>query len=260
MKKNLLFLILCVTFVSCKKDKGFSFEEKVYQKILLETCIEENCTEIKITTPEITPLESEAASKINLNNLHIINEIFSFDNMSNEVTSYNQIVDSFIAEYTNMAKKFPKKGMPWQGTATNTITFYSDELLSFSLLYYTFTGGAHGYEGEKAIHYNPTTGEQYTNEQLFKDWDGFKTIVEAKLRNIKELKKTESISSQELLFDEDEFKMPENIFFYEDSVVAFYNSYDITAFSDDPISISFTKEEVTPYLKLPLIQRINTNK
>ncbi|MDM1396746.1 DUF4163 domain-containing protein [Myroides odoratimimus] len=253
MKKSLLFLCLFITFISCKKDKEFSFEEKVYQKILLESCIEDDCTEVKINTAEIIDPVNDITTKINQNNLVIINDILSFDENPHDVSSYDEIVSSFINSFTEMAKKFPKDSFPWKGTTQNTVTFYNNHLLSFAIEYYTFTGGAHGYKGEKAVHYNPLTGEQYNNQELFKDWEGFSKLLESKLREQRGIDKEDNINSHGLLFDEDVFKMPENIFFYEESVIAYYNSYDITAFSDEPVRITFSKEEIEPFLNFLLI-------
>ncbi|MCC9042290.1 DUF4163 domain-containing protein [Myroides sp. M-43] len=248
MKKILLILFLSIAITSCKKDKNFSFEEKVYQKILLETCIDEDCTEIKITTAEITnPLE-DISNKINTNNLIIINDILSFEDEKKPASNYDNIVASFTNAYTDMVKKFPKATIPWQATANSIVTFYGDNLLSFSLDYYIFTGGANGFKGEKTIHYNPITGDQYTNQQLFKNYKGFEELVITKLKK------------NQVEVNRSTFELPENIFVYDDGLVLNFNTADLNALSSKLITLTFTKEEINPYLSFDLIPKANTNK
>lgn len=260
MKKTLLILFLSITVISCKKDKSFSFEEKVYQKLLLDTCIEDDCTEIKITTAEITQPTDEISAKINQNNLAIITDLLSFEDEKKGPTSYDDIVQSFVNAYTAMVAQFPKATIPWQATADNTITFYNDNLLSFSLDYYVFTGGANGFKGEKAIHYNPVTGEQYTNEQLFKNYNGFKQLIISKLKGSKSIDKGDTIQKDEIAFDESSFQLPEDIFIYEDSIALNFNSNELGALANKVITITLTKEEVAPYLSFDLTPKPNTNK
>ncbi|MGL4584210.1 MAG: PdaC/SigV domain-containing protein [Flavobacterium sp.] len=260
MKKILLFILLYAVFTSCKNDKEFSFEEKTYQKILLETCVEDNCTEIKIITAEITTPQDEVSTKINNNNLVIINDLLSFEDEKKEATTYDDIVISFTNAYTALVKQFPKATIPWQATATNTVTFYSDNLLSYSLEYYLFTGGANGFNGEKAIHYNPKTGEQYTNEQLFKNYTEFKQVVLNKLKEANKSDKTSTTKHNGVDLDENSFSLPENIFIYEDSLVLNFTNSELGAMSNKDISVSFTKEEITPYLNFDLVPKANTNK
>ncbi|MDM1347146.1 DUF4163 domain-containing protein [Myroides marinus] len=260
MKKTLLILFLSMAVISCKKDKSFSFEEKVYQKLLLETCVEDDCTEIKITTAEIIKPTDEISTKINQNNLAIITDILSFEDEKKTATTYDDIVQSFINAYTALVAKYPKATIPWQATADNVVTFYNDNLLSFTLDYYMSTGGASGFKGEKAIHYNPTTGEQYTNEQLFKNYNDFKQLVITKLKGSKSIDKGDTIQKDELAFDESSFQLPEDIFIYEDSIVLNFNSSELGALANKVITITLTKEEVAPYLSFDLTPKPNTNK
>ncbi|MDR0194213.1 MAG: DUF4163 domain-containing protein [Myroides sp.] len=260
MKKTLLILFLSMAVISCKKDKSFSFEEKVYQKLLLETCVEDDCTEIKITTAEIIKPTDVISTKINQNNLAIITDILSFEDEKKTATTYDDIVQSFINAYTALVAKYPKTTIPWQATADNVVTFYNDNLLSFTLDYYMATGGASGFKGEKAIHYNPTTGEQYTNEQLFKNYNDFKQLVITKLKGSKSIDKGDTIQKDELVFDESSFQLPEDIFIYEDSIVLNFNSSELGALANKIITITLTKEEVAPYLSFDLTPKPNTNK
>lgn len=260
MKKTLLFFLLCTAFISCKDNKGFSFEEKTYQKILLETCVEDDCTEIKIVTAEIITPQDEVSAKINNNNLVIINDILSFDDDKKEATTYDDIVISFTNAYTALVKQFPKATIPWQATANNTVTFYNDNLLSYSLDYYIFTGGANGFNGEKAIHYNPKTGEQYTNEQLFKNYTEFKQVVLNKLKEATKSDKASTTKSNVVDLDKNSFSLPENIFIYEDSVVLNFTNSELGAMSNKDVALNFTKEEIAPYLNFDLVPKANTNK
>ncbi len=252
MKKLIYLLLLPIVLVSCKKNANFSFEEKEFSSTSELNCTPDNCTNITINTALITSPNNQETQLINSSNIALINELLPFTDNEAEVDQYEEITATFIEAYEEMAKKFPTDAFPWKATVTNNITFYNQDLISFAIEYYTYSGGAHGFKGVKAVHYNPKNGHIYSNEELFSNWSAFQNLVETKLRAKK------SINQNDLLFDEDQFKMPENIFIYEDSIVAYYNSFDITAFSDEPVRIDIPKEEANTFLKIKL-EPITTN-
>lgn len=258
MKKLIYLLLLPIVLVSCKNNSTFSFEEKEFSSTSEVNCTSENCTQITINTALITSPDNQKTQLINSSNIALINELLPFTDNEAEVDQYEEITASFIDAYEEMAKKFPSDAFPWKATVTNNITFYNQDLISFAIEYYTYSGGAHGFKGEKAVHYNPKTGHIYSNEELFSDWNAFQHLVETKLRVKKGINPNDNISQNGLLFDEDQFKMPENIFIYEDSIVAYYNSFDITAFSDEPVRIDIPKNEANNFLKIKL-EPITTN-
>lgn len=258
MKKLIYLLLLPIVLVSCKKTTLFSFEEKEFSSTSVINCSPDNCTQITIKTAIITSPNNQEAQLINSSNIALINELLPFTDNEAEVDQYEEITSTFIGAYEEIAKKFPSDAFPWKATVTNNITFYNQDLISFAIEYYTYSGGAHGFKGEKAVHYNPKTGYIYTNEELFSNWNAFQHLVETKLRAKKGINPNDSISQNELLFDDGQFKMPENIFIYEDSIVAYYNSFDITAFSDEPVRIDISKEEAITFLKIKL-EPITTN-
>ncbi|TDS58187.1 DUF4163 domain-containing protein [Myroides indicus] len=246
MKKTLYVCLSLLLLVGCKKKiaepVSFEFELQEFHKKSDVNCFEGDCTEVNISIPVIVSPTSDIAQKINQNNLNVIHDIVSFDESHSNAKNYGEVVDSFINSYEKMTAEFPDENIPWKADVSGEITYSNDDLLTFAVEYYTFAGGAHGFKSEKAIHYNPKTGEIYRTEDLIKDWKGLQKIITKHLN-------PDDIS----IYDENnQLIYPESIFFYDNSIVALYNSFDVTAFVDGPIKVEMSKEEAAPFFKINL--------
>lgn len=252
MKKLIYLLLIPILLGSCTKNVNFAFEEQEFNGKSSLNCTTDNCTEITINAAIIVSPNNTASQLINQNNISLINELLPFTDSGTNVDQYDEITNTFINAYEEIAQKFPTDAFPWKASVSNNVTFYNQELISFAIEYYTYSGGAHGFKGEKAVHYNPKNGHLYTNEELFADWQGFQHLVKTQLRSKIGNEQDNIIDQDSLLFDDDQFKMPEDIFFYEDSIVAYYNSFDISAFSDEPVKIEIPKTQADTFLKIKL--------
>ncbi|MEC4115724.1 PdaC/SigV domain-containing protein [Myroides phaeus] len=253
MKKLIYTLLIAIVLGSCTKNTNFAFEEREFSRKSSLNCTTENCTEITINAAIIVSPDNSASQLINKSNIALINELLPFTDSGANADQYEEITNTFIYAYEEIAQKFPTDAFPWKATVSNNITFYNHELISFAVEYYTYSGGAHGFKGEKAIHYNPNNGQVYTNEELFSDWPGFQQLVKSQLRSKIGSDQYEVIDQDSILFDDDQFKMPEDIFIYEDSIIAYYNSFDISAFSDEPVKIEIPKTQADTFLKIKLV-------
>lgn len=247
MKKIFCICLSFLIFAGCKKKTAeepvpFEFELKEFHQKSAINCSDGNCTEISISIPLIINPDNTVTQKINQSNLNAVHEIVSFDENRSAAKNYEEVVYSFIESYEKMVAEYPDENMPWKADIKGDISFSNDDLLSFTVEYYTFSGGAHGFKSEKAINYNPKTGEAYQTKDLIKDWDGLQKIISKHLN-------PDDIS----IYDENnQLIYPESIFFYNDSVVALYNSFDVTTFIDGPVKVEMNKTDAAPFFKVNL--------
>ena len=59
-----------------------------------------------------------------------------------------------------------------------------------------------------------------------------------------------SINSKDVLFENDKFILPQNIFFKEDGLLLYYNPYEIGSFADGTKELLISYTEAEPYLKV----------
>ena len=147
-----------------------------------------------------------------------------------------------------MHKKFPHDTFGWEGKITGNVEFESEQILNIKIDHYTFTGGAHGYQGFRSILFNSKTGKIIFNDQLFKNENEFKAFAEKEFRLKYQIPKNANINATGLMFENDKFQLPQNIFYTSAGLLLYYNSYEAASYADGPKEIVFPYEKVSKYL------------
>lgn len=250
MKSISILLLSLILFVSCEKKHGFQFEVQHFEKKSTLPCEAPNCTRVKIDMPIARHSNAAIADSVNRHLLHTVSEIVSFDSDHKQVKDYASLADSFIESYDELKKEYPKEGMPWEARIKGSISYSSSELLSVQVEHYTFSGGAHGYEGVRVLNFNPQTGTLYNHAALFKDLPGFSALVESKLRAAWKVPEGQDINSTGMMFEDHRFVLPETLLFTESQLIAYYNTYEIASYADGPTQLAFTYAEIAEFLQI----------
>ena len=122
--------------------------------------------------------------------------------------------------------------------------------MNIEIKHYTYTGGAHGYQGLRSLLFDPNTGKYIPNSQLFKDPNAFKAFAEKKFRAKYKIPETTSINATGLMFEDEKFYLPQNIFYTDKGLLLYYNSYEAASYADGPKEILLPYKEVNDYLLL----------
>jgi len=243
--KNYIFIIfLCLIFTSCKKE--LSFENETFEEKSTIPCKSE-CPEIKIEIPVAKNIKVISDS-INKKVFSVIKEIVFFGEDSTKVNDYKSLSKSFIASYEEMRQKFPNDTFGWEAKIIGNIEFQSDAILNLKIDHYTFTGGAHGYQGYRSLLFNAKTGKAILNNQLFKNEKEFKAFAEKAFRSKYKIPAEANINATGLMFENDKFQLPQNIFYTSEGLLLYYNSYEAASYADGPKEILFSYDEVNKYL------------
>ena len=149
-----------------------------------------------------------------------------------------------------MKKKHPEDMIGWEGRVKGSIDYRSDSLLNVKLNHYTFTGGAHGFEANRSLLFNLITGRTLTYNDVFKDVSAFTAFAETKFREKYNIPQGESINSKGLMFPDDSFVLPENIFYKEDGLLLYYHAYEIASYADQPKELFLPYDEINSFLKI----------
>ncbi|OXA99453.1 DUF3298 and DUF4163 domain-containing protein [Flavobacterium pectinovorum] len=245
MKQYSFLVFLFLLFTSC--NKGLSFENETFEKKSTIPC--------KIDFPQITidiPIAKNipvVADSINKKLFLVIKEIVYFGEEPLKLNDYNTLATSFIASYEEMHEKFPNETFGWEGKIKGNIEFESDQIINIKLDHYTFTGGAHGYQGYRSLLFNPKTGKTIFNDQIFKNEKEFKAFAEKEFRKKYKIPSKSNINATGLMFENDKFHLPQNIFYTEEGLLLYYNSYEAASYADGPKEILFPYDKVSKYLK-----------
>lgn len=239
----LVFLLLLLT--SCSKE--LSFENEIFEKESVIPC-KKDCPKIILDVPLAKNLPIVADS-INKKILNVIKEIVYFGEKPSDAKDYTSLADSFIASYEEMHKKFPGETYGWEAKVKGNVEYQSDQILNIRIDHYTFTGGAHGYQGFRSLLFNPETGKTILNHQIFKSEKEFEAFAEKEFRNKYKIPSKSNINSTGLMFENDKFQLPQNIFYTDEGLLLYYNSYEAASYADGPKEILFPYNKIIKYLK-----------
>lgn len=244
MKHFTLLAMLLLLFSSCTKE--LSLENETFVKTTTLPC-KSDCPKISIDIPVAKNIPIVADS-INKKILLTLKEIVYFGEKPNEVKDYNSLAESFIAAYEEMHKKFPEETFGWEAKIVGSIEHQSHEILNIKINHYSFTGGAHGYQGYRSLVFNPKTGKSISNDQLFKNAKDFKTFAEKEFRFKYKIPEKSNINATGLMFENDKFQLPQNIFFTEEGLLLYYNSYEAASYADGQKELFFPYNQINKYL------------
>lgn len=244
MNKFFTLAILVLFLSSCKNE--LTFKEAHFEKKSSLPC-EENCPLVILTVPvaENVPI---VADSINKKIFSVVREIIYFGEKPYPSTDYQGLLDSFIGSYDEMKTKYPKDTFGWEGKIEGKVAYESDSILNIKIKHYTFTGGAHGYEGIRSLLFDPKTGKNIPNEFLFRDLNKFRAFAETKFRAKYKIPTEQNINATGLMFEEDVFELPLSIFYTEKGLLLYYNTYEVASYADGPKELLLTYKELKPYL------------
>ena len=257
MNRYLTLLLALLLFTACGEEKKetsqaeepeLSFTSKNYYKKTTLPC-SDPCANVRIDVPvaEGVPV---VADSINKKIFRTVKSIIFFGEKPYTADNYEDLMASFIGSYEELKKDFPEDMMGWEGRVKGTIDYRSDSILNIKLNHYTFTGGAHGYEGNRSLLFNLNTGKSLHYNAIFKDVRAFTTFAETKFREKYSIPAGKSINSTGLMFPDDAFILPQNIFFKEDGLLLYYNAYEIASYAEQQKELFLPYEDINSFLKL----------
>lgn len=249
MKKLLLPLVITVLLVSCKKEIAETeFEDFAVEQVSEKDCQpeEENCTFIGIHTPLAKP-NTAHHSVINDKIEDHINILIDYQDEQG-FQSLEALAQRFIDDYEASAIEFPEHNIPWEASVEGKLIHQSPEIISIEYQLSLFTGGAHGYSSVSYLNFDPGTGEQLYNGDLFTP--EFKSYAEDLFRKKNNIPKEQAINSTGFFFEEDKFQLPQNVGFLKNKIVLRYNPYEVASFAEGGIDLEIPIKDARPFIKI----------
>ena len=248
MKKILSIFAFAAILISCEGDKQLEFTTETYTEKSTLPC-SEKCPEVEVKVP-IAKNVPIVADSINNRVFAVVREIIYFGEKPYTSKEYKGLLQSFISSYDEMKTEFPKDSFGWEGKVTGSIAYETENVLNIKIDHYTYTGGAHGYQGIRSLIFNPKTGKIITNEGLFNNVNAFTKFAEQKFRTAYKIPENDAINSTGLMFEDEKFALPMTMIFNKTGLLLYYNSYEAASYADGPKEIQLTFAELEPYLKV----------
>ncbi|WP_024614909.1 DUF3298 and DUF4163 domain-containing protein [Clostridium sp. Ade.TY] len=180
-------------------------------KFIIENKINENneCIEVNVSYPQLIP-----------NTLKLIN---------NEIKWWT---DNWINDVKSILEDYKKSGyicnMKYELFSKFFVTLERDDLLSFYIDYYQFTGGAHGLTTRRAYTLDVKNGNKLKIKNLFKNGYDYKSFID------KEIKKQVDANKEKYFEGLEGFNgINDEVKFYinGDNLVIYYGQYEIAPYA-----------------------------
>lgn len=262
MKRCLTLALTLLLLAGCKDDKkettvtkspaetaALSFEQKTHAK--KSTICKKECTYVEIKVPEAVNGDKAVADSINQALFRVARSIVYFGEKPTNAKNYDELTSMFIKSYEDLAKKYPEEAAwAWEAKINTTKEYQSDNIINFKVNNYMFTGGAHGYEGNRSVIIDAKTGKTLKRSDILKDEKGFAAFAEKKFRTQFNIPAGKAINSTGLMFENNRFALPQNVFYTDSGITLLYNPVEIASFADGAKEVKLTYAEAEPYLKV----------
>ena len=256
MKRILLFVTISFTFACCQKDKKeeteaktLEFHTKTYEKKTTLPCKAELCAEVTISVPEASNVPVVADS-INKKIFNTVRGIVYFGEKPSTGKTYEEIMTAFISSYDKIRNEYPDERPGWEAQITAKVDYTSENILNITLNNYTYTGGAHGYEGNRSLIFDKKTGKSLERNDILRDTVNFKILAEKKFREKYKVPAGKPINSTGLMFIKDVFELPQTFFYTNKGLVLYYNTYEIASYVEGPKDLLIPYAEAEKFLKI----------
>jgi hypothetical protein len=247
MKKFVICFAFGLLLVSCAAEELIFTDKTFVKKSALAG--KGNSTSVKVTVP-IAGNMKIISDSINNKVFSVAKEIIYFGEKPYTSKDYDGLLSSFIGSYEQLFKEFPDYNIPWEASIDGKVIHQTDEILNIEIKHYSFTGGAHGYGGLRSILIDPNTGKYIPNAALFNDLKAFEKLAEEKFRIQFKIPTKDPINSTGMMFENEKFHLPNNIFYTEKGLLLYYNQYEIASYAEGPIELLFPYTEIENLLKL----------
>lgn len=243
MKFNhlLAFVVVSSLVFSCQTKKSeesqdpWAFETK---KIEQKTCIGEECVSVDISYPVFGDEKLQSLIE------RTIVQGMSFEEQP-ESLSLDSAVQGFMGKYIALKNEFPD-AISWEYSMEVRVSYQSDSLLSLTFDSFSFTGGAHPNSFRSYLNFEKKKGEGISNYAMILDEEALLAKAELVFRKYHEVKDGMRLKDDGRFFlnEKDEFFLPAAIGFEPDSLVLYYNSYEIGPYVMGPTELKLPLSEL----------------
>jgi len=247
VKKIALFICISTALFSCSKKENWTVEIQKHELKSSIACEENNCTYVSLSVPTIVTTNTDQ-NTINEKVFLVIKQHISFENSTEKINNYTELMTSFIDSYNDIKKAFPNEPLAWEALVNGSSETFDNKSINIVLNYFMFTGGAHGNEGIISLFFDLKNGNEIEQKNLFVDFEGFKKEAEKEFRIQNALDKEDKINKNGHRFTDNKFKLAENIIFTQNEIILHYNKYEIAPYSSGVTTITLPMKDCKKYL------------
>ena len=227
--------------MACQSDKTLEMHDREYTGAACESC-----PSVRVSIVEAmgnSPLDAS----INTAQREEIISLLDYD-QETDASNIEEAITTFQEGFRKMQEEFPEELTGWEAAVETEFGFSNAHVVSLKMKTYVFTGGAHGFPATRYLNFDHKTGKELDGVDLFKDPEAFAAFAESSFRQQYGIPSDAPINSTGFMFEDNLFKLPQNIGFENEGMVLHYNPYEAASYADGALILEFPYEEVRPFL------------
>jgi len=233
--------MLIVLMSACQTDKNLEMGSLEYTGAACESC-----PAVRISIPEVLG-KSKLATSVNTALREEIIELLDYAG-EQDARDIPGAIKAFQDGFRKMQEEFPEELTGWEASVKAFKSYEDSGLITLRMNTYLFTGGAHGYPSTRFLNFDKKTGKELEAPELFKDPEAFAEFAEAAFREQFDIPSGAPINSTGFMFEDNRFKLPQNIGLTTEGLVLHYNPYEAASFADGDLVLEFPLEAIRPFL------------
>ena len=209
----------------------------------------DSCAKITLDFPEFTGGGNTQTVKA-LND-HIVNLLLNAALSEEKPTSLEAMLENFIREYQEVGMAYGGYAPGWTDEKRISVVNIGEKIASLKFVEYSYTGGAHPNQNTSYKNYRVSDGSEITLQDLL--GDNFRPqltqIAEKVFRQRRNIPESASYNDYGYTFEGGKFVLNDNFCVLNDSLVFYYNSYEIAAYAAGPSRLAIPLERLAPVIK-----------
>jgi Deacetylase PdaC/Protein of unknown function (DUF3298) len=154
----------------------------------------------------------------------------------------------FLQSYEETLIEIPEYPMPWSVDISFESLFQNEKFITLAYSDYQFTGGAHPNGSLLYFVFDKLTGKKLSSKDLFSNAEKLNAIAEENFRKQNAIAPSSPLSESDFTFPNDKFTINGNIGITKDTLIIFYNSYEIASYAQGPIELRLPLNQIKDIL------------
>ena len=200
------------TSVMAQEDKLIAQEITISDIVIKE---DYEALEVDLTIPVIQGLEDKQIEEE-------INQ-----NIQEDILNFRYRIQTESEEYLQEAKKEGGEIRKYMAIAYYIVHYQTNDLLSLSVFYYCYTGGAHGCTIQEAYNLNLVNGEEISLQEILKEKKDYVKIINQEIK--RQIKLNPEVYFDDAVFHSISQEQP--FYLIEDGIVIYFGLYEIAPYS-----------------------------
>ncbi|MFD3158597.1 PdaC/SigV domain-containing protein [Haloimpatiens sp. FM7330] len=151
------------------------------------------------------------------------------DKFQKQAVEFKEQLEQWAKEAAEDAKKYKYAMHQYQCNTTFDVHYNKNNILSLSIAYYEYTGGAHGSYERKSYNIDLNTGKEATLKDFFNEQENYKKIINEKIK--KEMLKDKDTYYEEIANNFRGIKWNQPFYIEDGNIVVYFGLYEITAYA-----------------------------